>query len=116
MTLIDTARPMGSHLDVRAPSDVTTPDAAVLAAIAAGLAAATEPWELGAGELPTERRYRRLLATPTYEAWVICWPSGESLDLHDHGGSAGAFSVVAGELDEAAIEEGATVVRRFVTG
>ena len=56
------------------------------------------------GEVPTERRYQRVLATPDYEAWVICWPSGGSLDLHDHGGSAGAFSVVSGELDEATIE------------
>jgi Cysteine dioxygenase type I len=31
-----------------------------------------------------------------HEAWVICWPSGGLLDLHDHGGSAGAFSVVSG--------------------
>ena len=68
----------------------------VLSAIAAGLAAVTVPWELGDAEVPTERRYQRILATPAYEAWVICWPVGGSLDLHDHGGSAGAFTVVSG--------------------
>ena len=47
---------------------------------------------------------------------MICWPSGESLDLHDHGGSAGAFSVVSGELDEATIVGNATVVRRIEPG
>ena len=95
-------------------------DADVLAAIAAGLATVTVPWELREGEVPTERRYQRVLATPEYEAWVICWPSGGSLDLHDHGGSAGAFSVVSGQLDEATIEvttEGsATVVRSYASG
>ena len=88
----------------------------VLAAIAAGLAAVTVPWELGMGEVPTERRFHRVLATEVYEAWVICWPSGESLDMHDHGGSAGAFSIVSGELDEATIESGVKVVRTFAPG
>jgi oxalate decarboxylase/phosphoglucose isomerase-like protein (cupin superfamily) len=95
-------------------------DADVLAAIAAGLATVTVPWELREGESPTERRYQRVLVTPEYEAWVICWPSGGALDLHDHGGSAGAFSVVSGSLDEATIEataEGkATVVRTYASG
>jgi hypothetical protein len=88
----------------------------VLAAIAAGLAAVTVPWELGLGEVPTERRFHRVLATDAYEAWVICWPSGESLDMHDHGGSAGAFSVVSGELDEVTIEAGGKVLRTFGSG
>ena len=57
-----------------------------------------------------------MLSTPAYEAWVICWPSGGSLDLHDHGGSSGAFSIVSGELDEATIEDGATIVRRHGPG
>jgi hypothetical protein len=88
----------------------------VLSAIAAGLAAVTVPWELGLSEMPTERRFHRVLATDAYEAWVICWPSGESLDMHDHGGSAGAFSIVSGELDEATIESGVKVVRTFAAG
>ena len=57
-----------------------------------------------------------MLATEAYEAWVIAWPSGESLEMHDHGGSAGAFSIVSGQLDEATIESGATVVRTFAPG
>jgi hypothetical protein len=88
----------------------------VLSAIAAGLAAVTVPWELGHGDEPSGRRYERVLATPAYDAWVIHWPTGELLDLHDHGGSAGAFSVVSGELDEASFESGATVVRTFAHG
>jgi Cysteine dioxygenase type I len=88
----------------------------VLTAIAAGLAAVTVPWELGHDEVPTDRRYQRVLSTPAYEAWVIYWPGGELLDLHDHGGSAGVFSVVSGELDEATVEADTTVVRRFAPG
>jgi hypothetical protein len=91
-------------------------DADVLAAIAAGLAAVTVPWELGLGEVPTERRFHRVLATEAYEAWVICWPSGEVLDMHDHGGSAGAFSVVSGELDEATFEAGVKTIRTLAPG
>jgi len=96
-----TARPVGAD---------------VLAAIAAGLAAVTLPWELGHDEDPTQRRFHRVLTTDAYEAWVICWPSGESLDMHDHGGSAGAFSVVSGELDEATIDAGVEVVRTIRRG
>lgn len=88
----------------------------VLAAIAAGLAAVTVPWELGHPEVPIERRYERVLSTEAYEAWVIYWPSGGSLDLHDHGGSAGAFSVVSGQLDEATVVSGANVVRSIAAG
>jgi hypothetical protein len=91
-------------------------DADVLAAIAAGLAAVTVPWELAVGEVPTERRYHRVLATPAYEAWVISWPSGGSLDMHDHGGSAGAFSVVSGQLVESTIQSGVTIVRSLSRG
>jgi quercetin dioxygenase-like cupin family protein len=88
----------------------------ILSAIASGLAAVTVPWEVADGDPSTERRYQRVLATPEYEAWVICWPRGGSLDLHDHGGSAGAFSVVSGQLDEATIEGGAMVARTYSAG
>ena len=88
----------------------------VLAAIAAGLASVTVPWELHPDEPRTERRYERVLRTPAYDAWVICWPIGGALDLHDHGGSAGAFSVVAGQLDEARVDGSVTVVRTLTAG
>jgi mannose-6-phosphate isomerase-like protein (cupin superfamily) len=94
----------------------TTVGADVLAAIASGLAAVTVPWEIGHGAVPNERKYHRVLATEAYEAWVICWPSGGSLDMHDHGGSAGAFAVVAGELREAAVEDGVTTERTIGSG
>jgi Cysteine dioxygenase type I len=89
---------------------------AQLSAIASGLAKVTLPWELRTGEVPTERRYERLLTTPVYEAWVICWPAGTGLDLHDHGGPSGAFAVVSGELDETTVEDGDLHVRHYGPG
>ena len=64
--------------------------------IATALAEVTPAWELAAGESPDERHYELLLRTSTYEAWLIYWPAGTGLDMHDHGGSAGAFGVVSG--------------------
>ena len=58
------------------------------------------PWELATGEQPAERQFQLLIATDVYDAWLVHWPVGTGLDLHDHGGSAGAFAVVAGDLDE----------------
>jgi len=53
------------------------------------------------GLLPLiERRYRLLERTADYELWVIYWPEGPGLSLHDHGGSAGAFHVIGGALEE----------------
>lgn len=65
----------------------------VLADIAIGLGRSVTLGEaklLGSGT----RRYARLLVTPAYDAWLIEWDPDANLDLHDHGGSSGAFHVV----------------------
>jgi Cysteine dioxygenase type I len=110
----DTAWPAGAARAMH-PSNGRL-EADVIASIAAGLAAVTIPWEMRTGEVPDERRYERILATEAYEAWVIFWPAGGSLALHDHGESAGAFSVVAGHLDEATVDGAVTTVRRHGVG
>ena len=38
--------------------------------------------------------------TDNLELWLISWLPGHSTGFHDHGGSAGAFGVVWGTLDE----------------
>ncbi|MGB8861846.1 MAG: cysteine dioxygenase family protein [Ilumatobacteraceae bacterium] len=91
-------------------------DSDVLGDIAAQLAAQQEAWETRTGATPTERCYERILLTATHEAWVICWPAGTELELHDHGNSSGAFSVVAGHLDETTVVDGDAVVRRLARG
>jgi hypothetical protein len=91
-------------------------DVEMLVEMASGLAAVTEPWTVPAGRSATQRSYECILATASYEVWVIFWPTGGSLDMHDHGGSAGAFAVVSGHLDEAHIEHGLVVERRLDAG
>ncbi len=44
-----------------------------------------------------------MAASSTVEAWAIAWPPGGAIELHDHGGSAGAVVVTAGELVETSI-------------
>src|SRR2546423_15641277 len=47
---------------------------------------------------PHERWYTRLVAADDHEAWLLTWHPGQGTDLHDPGGSAGAFPVLAGPL------------------
>ncbi|RRA49580.1 rhodanese-like domain-containing protein [Acidipila sp. EB88] len=46
------------------------------------------------------RWYERLQITADYDIWVLSWMPGQSTGFHDHGASAGAFVVTAGELEE----------------
>ncbi len=46
------------------------------------------------------RWYTRLGADDRHEAWLIAWLPGQSTDWHDHGDSAGAFTVLTGVLTE----------------
>jgi predicted metal-dependent enzyme (double-stranded beta helix superfamily) len=45
----------------------------------------------------------RVAVTGDYEAWLLTWLPGQSTGLHDHGGSAGAFVVLEGVVDEATL-------------
>jgi hypothetical protein len=68
--------------------------------------AAIGGWADLIGPLPQQRSYRRIVASPNLEAWVILWPEGGRLQLHDHGGASGALTVVSGSLDERFLAEG----------
>jgi predicted metal-dependent enzyme (double-stranded beta helix superfamily) len=46
------------------------------------------------------RQWRLMARTPDFDAWLIAWPRGGKADLHDHGHSTGAVSVVSGALVE----------------
>jgi predicted metal-dependent enzyme (double-stranded beta helix superfamily) len=46
------------------------------------------------------RWYERIHADGSYEVWLISWLPGQATGFHDHGGSAGAFGVVWGALEE----------------
>jgi mannose-6-phosphate isomerase-like protein (cupin superfamily) len=71
-----------------------------LAAIARRYADDPSSWPLAPRFSTTSRWYARVGSGPDHEAWLLTWLPGQATDLHDHGGSAGAFVVVAGELTE----------------
>jgi predicted metal-dependent enzyme (double-stranded beta helix superfamily) len=57
-------------------------------------------WDEHVRHDPDARTAIRLLAGEQYEAWVIAWASGQSVELHDHGDALGALVVTQGELVE----------------
>lgn len=49
---------------------------------------------------PDSRWFTRLHADDELDVWLISWVSGHATELHDHGGSLGALTVVSGTLHE----------------
>ena len=53
------------------------------------------------GGVPTaERWFTRLHGNDEVDVWLISWVPDQSTELHDHGGSLGALTVVSGALRE----------------
>jgi hypothetical protein len=50
---------------------------------------------------PDARWHQRIYRDRSVDTWLISWLPSQGTQLHDHGGSAGAFTVVSGELAEA---------------
>lgn len=69
-------------------------------AIAGRYAAAPEQWPVAPRFNPIDRWYHRLAVADDHEVWLLTWLPGQGTDLHDHGGSAGAFLVFDGTLTE----------------
>ena len=86
-----------------------------LLALAQACTAAVEPWAVTRGPM-TDRRFELLEAADDFEVWVIHWPAGGQLDLHDHGGSAGALWVRSGTLVEGVLMDGRVRRRRVRSG
>jgi mannose-6-phosphate isomerase-like protein (cupin superfamily) len=74
-----------------------------LLAIAEGLAVSAHSWP--GMDRPARRIWDVMVASDTFEAWVIAWPPGGAIELHDHGGSSGAIVVASGELTETTVTE-----------
>ena len=55
---------------------------------------------------PHQRWYGKLYAADDHEVWLLTWLPGQATDLHDHGGSSGAFTVVSGEIVEQTVQDG----------
>jgi hypothetical protein len=62
--------------------------------------------EVAAGRYPyirydqSERWHQRLYRDRRVDLWLISWLPSQATQLHDHGGSAGAFTVISGQLSE----------------
>ncbi|WP_156688274.1 cysteine dioxygenase [Mycobacterium sp. Marseille-P9652] len=56
---------------------------------------------LPAGGLPeSERWFTRIHGDDELDIWLISWAPGHPTELHDHGGSLGALTVLSGSLAE----------------
>jgi len=60
---------------------------------------------------PTERYSALIESTGEVEIWLLSWLPGQHTDLHDHAGSAGAFTVVSGVLTERVIRHPSPTAR-----
>jgi mannose-6-phosphate isomerase-like protein (cupin superfamily) len=104
-------------LDLPEPAVAGEPLAAdILADIATGIAAARPLWGAVVRHDAECRQPVRLLATERYEVWVIGWTSGQGVELHDHGPSAGTFVVTSGTLTEVLPHPGGAVERSLEAG
>lgn len=64
-----------------------------------------------------ERWHRRIHCDSRVDVWLISWLPAQATELHDHGDSAGAFTVVTGELTElqpVVLGDGAVALRSAV--
>jgi hypothetical protein len=82
------------------------------------IAATPEIWSSSVSFDLTERYYSRLRRERAVEVWLICWDIGQDTLLHDHGGSAGAFTVARGSLleDFGAVHRTGLRTRRHTAG
>ncbi|OBI76236.1 cysteine dioxygenase family protein [Mycobacterium sp. E740] len=68
------------------------------------------------GPPPDERWFTRLHGDDELDIWLISWVPDRSTELHDHGGSLGALTVVSGALRETRWDGGALRQRRLSAG
>ena len=71
-----------------------------LTALVRSFADAQELWRPLVQHIPSERWYKRLHRTNGFEVWLLGWEVAQDTQIHDHGGSSGAFYVAEGALVE----------------
>lgn len=69
-----------------------------------------------AGPSTDERWFTHLHGDDELDVWLISWAPERSTQLHDHGGSLGALTVVAGALTETRWDGSALRERRLEAG
>jgi hypothetical protein len=69
------------------------------------------------GGVPTDDRwFARLYGDDEVDIWLISWVPGHSTELHDHGGSLGALTLLSGSLDEFRWDGARLRLRRLEAG
>jgi mannose-6-phosphate isomerase-like protein (cupin superfamily) len=71
-----------------------------LANVVSGIAARPAEWQAKLRFGADQRWWTRLHSDDVLDVWLLTWVRDTGTDLHDHGDSAGAFIVIAGELEE----------------
>ncbi|MEU4559324.1 cysteine dioxygenase family protein [Actinoplanes sp. NPDC023936] len=85
-------------------------------AIAQRFAASPDRWPVAPRFDASERWYHRLAVADDYEVWLLTWLPGQGTEIHDHGGSAGAFHVFRGTLTEDTVATGGGATGGGATG
>lgn len=75
-------------------------DLSDLVGLVQSIAADPSSWQPQVEHHADRRWWTRLVGDDTVDVWLITWPSGGATDLHDHGRSSAAFTVVEGALQE----------------
>src|SRR3954471_8652802 len=68
--------------------------------VAEGMAADEALWRQRIRFRTEGRWWTRLHGDHVLDVWLLTWLADQSTDLHDHGASGAAFTVVQGELGE----------------
>jgi mannose-6-phosphate isomerase-like protein (cupin superfamily) len=55
-----------------------------------------------------QRWHQRIYRDRRMDVWLISWLPTQGTELHDHGGSSGAFTVLSGRLREDVVRNGRT--------
>jgi mannose-6-phosphate isomerase-like protein (cupin superfamily) len=71
-----------------------------LAALVREIAADETSWQPLVRFGTSERWWTKLRSDDLVDVWLLTWLRGSGTDLHDHGGSRAAFTVVEGMLNE----------------
>jgi hypothetical protein len=103
--ILGDAAPALSRLDL-------DPTPAQLAGLAGRLAGAADRWRPIVRHDAERRWYVRLLRSDQVEVWLLVWTPGQQVPAHDHGGAAGAFTVVEGVLVEDRLDPGSWTAGR----
>src|ERR1700704_4464507 len=83
---------------------IDSPTITVPVSIARRLAKSPEIWWPRCRRDSGRRWYAPLVEEEDFEAWLLGWPVGQGIELHDHGSSSGALVVVEGTLTETYVE------------